>query len=163
MRVNDQHTWNTRCTKYKTEYCRNMSACPYGESCIYAHSCHELRIPRHHAKYRQTPCWSWISTGACPYRDKCSFVHDPRLMCKALDYLNFRVTRPLGIQGPTSESDVIHWPPLHHVDRPSTPYIEYNVDPKTHNGKIALDIYHSLVQSVSGSQKCSDAHVLQTR
>jgi len=64
---------------YKTAICRRwkeLSYCPYGETCRFAHGWRELRMrPKKHKKNNNDTCKKFIA-GCCPYGSRCNFSHD---------------------------------------------------------------------------------------
>ncbi|CAD6191544.1 unnamed protein product [Caenorhabditis auriculariae] len=68
---------------YKTALCdayKRADACPYGESCRFAHGENELRMPsqprgKAHPKYKTQLCDKFSNYGQCPYGPRCQFIH----------------------------------------------------------------------------------------
>jgi hypothetical protein len=134
--------------RYKTEYCRHYPACPYGDKCLYAHSRSERRRNRHH-RFRQRPCWAWVSTGTCPYGNKCIFIHDPRIehQCKFVPHPKSYT----GISPTKDETDILQWPLQRYKQEqePISPRVEYNI----HKSPVLMTdvtrvIYKSLIKGV---------------
>ena len=64
--------------KFKTEMCRNweMSKCPFGPECTFAHGEHELLQKSHiHTNYRTKKCNNFYDRLYCPYGNRCQFYH----------------------------------------------------------------------------------------
>lgn len=58
--------------RWKTEMCKNVPNCKYGNKCDFAHSTQELRKPTR-------LCMKWLCTGTCPYGSRCLYIHDYRV------------------------------------------------------------------------------------
>jgi len=88
--------------KFKTEMChylRELSHCPFSESCTYAHSEDELRAIDRHPRHRTQKCRDFTNQGYCPFGERCSFIHETETMDELIysiyqSYLDLRKKFP---------------------------------------------------------------------
>jgi len=65
--------------KFKTELCHylmELSQCPFGTECTYAHTMDELRSIDRHPRHRTQKCRDYTNQGYCPFGERCSFIHE---------------------------------------------------------------------------------------
>ncbi|CAI4227814.1 unnamed protein product [Auanema sp. JU1783] len=96
---------------FKTALCdayKKNEACPYGESCRFAHGENELRLPaqprgKAHPKYKTQLCDKYSAQGHCPYGPRCQFIHKLK---KGLPLLDYETLLAQGRISPAREDEI---------------------------------------------------------
>jgi len=92
--------------KFKTELCHylmELSQCPFGTECTYAHTMNELRSIDRHPRHRTQKCRDYTNQGYCPFGERCSFIHEKESPDDLLDQIyenHQQLSRMWGCEAP---------------------------------------------------------------